>query len=432
MIRALPALLLLAACSREAPDPPPPFAAVADEVSAERIEASIRALAAFHTRHTASAEIREARRWIVGELERIDGLAVSEHVFASAGTRRLAAGVEIANVAAVLEGTDPAARERRYVVSGHYDSRASDVMDAAARAPGANDDASGVAVVLELARVFAKHPPEATLVFLCVAGEEQGLLGARRFAREARERGDRIEAMLTNDIVGNTRRPDGGRERGYVRVFSEGLPAAGNPMDVRLRRTLGAESDSASRQLARFVQEQTALHFEDFSARMVFRPDRFLRGGDHLAFNEAGYAAVRFTEPFEDYDRQHQDVTKTRGDVPDFVDFAYVAQVARTNAVVLAALANAPAPPSARIHAHALENVTTLSWETGPEPDLSHYEVVWRDTTAPDWEHARIVEKGAERTIATLPLSKDDWHFGVRAIDQDGHKSPVAYPTLQR
>lgn len=407
----------------------------AGEISVARLEADVRALAAFGTRHTASDAadgkrgIGAARRWLQARFEAIDGLAVHAQSFRSAATARLAAGVELVNVYAVLEGTDPAARARRYVVSGHYDSRASDTMDAQADAPGANDDASGVAVVLELARLFAADRPEATLVFLCVAGEEQGLLGSRHFARWARTEGWNVAGMLTNDIVGNTAGPGGKRERSYVRVFSEGLPALENPMQVRMRRMLGAESDSPSRQLARYVREAAAARQGAIRVKLVFRPDRFLRGGDHLAFNEAGYPAVRFTEPHEDYRRQHQNVREGYGDLPEHVDYGYVAEVVRVNAAALRALANAPARPQAvRIHAARLENVTTLSWRAPPEKDLAHYEVVWRDTTEADWTHAKKVVE----TRVTLPLSKDDWHFGVRAVDKDGNKSPVVYPTPLR
>ncbi|MGH7163391.1 MAG: M28 family metallopeptidase, partial [Planctomycetota bacterium] len=315
-------------------------------------------------------------------------------------------------------------------VSGHYDSRASRADDATADAPGANDDASGVAVVLELARLFAASPHEATIVFLCAGGEEQGLLGSRHFAKRAVDAGWRVEAMITNDIVGNSVGRRGRRDRGTVRVFSEGMPRRESPAAAAIRPVLGAESDSPSRQLARFVRERAAQAVPGIAARLVFRPDRFLRGGDHLAFNEVGVAAVRLTEPFEDFDRQHQDVRtedgRSYGDVPDRVDFEYVARVTRVNAAALHALANAPPPPrGVRIHAARLENDTTLSWGAVDAPDLAHYEVVWRETTAPDWTHGRAVGAALQ---ATLPLSKDDLHFGVRAVDRDGHKSPVAYP----
>ncbi|MHC4547653.1 MAG: M28 family metallopeptidase [Planctomycetota bacterium] len=430
--RALLLPLALVSCRAEED----PMARLVRAVSPPRLERTVRRLAAFETRHTASAAddpargIGAARRWIEDELEQIAGLEVGTQAFPAAGNQRLDAGVEIVNVYAVLAGTS--ARDRYYVVSGHYDSRALDPRDARSRAPGANDDASGVAVVLELARIFAAHPTEASLIFLCVAGEEQGLLGSRHFARDAREKGLHIAGMLTNDIVGNTLGPRGRRHRRYVRVFSEGTPVAEttHAMASRLRRSLGAEWDSPSRQLARYVREQAAAHLRSFQVKLVFRPDRFLRGGDHLGFNEAGYAAVRLTEPFEDFARQHVDVTEVTGDLPEHVDYAYLARVAAVNVVALASLANAPAPPrGVRIHTEKIEHATTLSWQPSPEDDLSHYEVVWRDTTAADWQRRREVRG---KTEVTLPLSKDDRHFGVRAVDRDGFRSPVSYPTPWR
>jgi len=411
-------------------------AAAQEQPSAARLRRTVETLSAFGTRHTASTTeakdrgIGAARRWLKAELEGIEGLEVFEQRFSSPGSERLAAGVEIVNVCARLPGRDPRAAARIHVVSGHYDSRASDVMDATSDAPGANDDASGVAVVLELARLLAKERPEATVLFACVAGEEQGLLGSRALAEHARKEGWAVASMFTNDIVGNTLGADGQRHDGYVRCFSEGLPAAelGNPMAPRVRRALGTEGDSDSRQLARYVREQAAA-VPGFDVKLVFRPDRFLRGGDHLPFNEAGFAAVRFTEPVEDYRRQHQDVREGFGDLPEHVDWAYLARVAAVNLAALRALANAPAPPSGvLLHCEQLEAGTTLSWDPNPEADLSHYEVLWRDTTAPDWEHARRVDG----TEVTLDYSKDDFHFGVRAVDRDGHKSPVRYPQPKR
>ncbi len=424
-MRKLPALLFFAALSLSAS-----VASGEESITvAARLEETVRALAANPTRHTASKDIAVVKLWLRDRLAKLDGLKVELQSYKSAKSRRLAEGVEVTNVVATLRGRT--APDRVLVVSGHYDSRASDVMDEKERAPGANDDASGVAVVLELARRFAALPakqrPEKTIVFLCVAGEEQGLLGARHFARNARQNRVRIEAMFTNDIVGNTRAPDGKRVREYVRLFSEGTPATGNPMQQRLRRALGAEWDSPSRQLARYVHAAAARHLkgQGFSVKLVFRPDRFLRGGDHLAFNDVGYAAVRFTEPHEDYRRQHQDVREGFGDTPDHVDYEYLARVAQVNFVALRELANAPSPPrGVSIHVKQLENPTTLSWEAPVAKDLSHYEVVWRDTTAALWQKTRRVEG----LTVTLKASKDDWHFGVRAVDKDGNRSLVVYP----
>ena len=300
--------------------------------------------------------------------------------------------------------------------------------DPNADAPGANDDASGTAVVLELAEVLAVRKFDATIVFAAFVGEEQGLLGSAHFAEEAKAANRDIEAMITNDIVGNTEGGDGRRDNRTIRVFSEGLPDS--PLGVRLR-AVGGENDSPSRQLARYVRETAEAYTPEFHARMVFRADRYLRGGDHQSFLRRGYAAVRFTEPAENYRRQHQDVRTEGGvafgDVVAGVDFPYVASVARLNAAVVASLALAPPPPAgATIEARRLEYDTTLSWSPVTVPDLAGYEVVWRDSTTPDWEHARPV--GNVTRVTLRGLSKDDLHFGVRALDRDGHRSPVAFP----
>ncbi|WP_434428091.1 M28 family peptidase [Nannocystis pusilla] len=348
--------------------------------------------------------------------------------------KRIDRAVEVVNVVAVLPGSMPEARRRRYYVLGHYDSRASDVMDATSDAPGANDDGSGTALVLELARVMATRSFDATLVFMATAGEEQGLVGARRHAEAARAAGLEIVGALSNDIVGDPSDPRGGDHRGEIRLFSEGVPVTADLAAWQLARQTGAFADAPSRQLARVVAEVAALHELPVRPRLVFRPDRFLRGGDHTAFNEQGFAAVRFTEVVEDYDRQHQDVRaeagRSYGDLPEHVDAAYLADVARLNAAALAHLANAPsAPGDPQLLATELTGDTTLRWTASPEPDVAGYEVLRRATSAPAWEHAQDV---GQVTEATLPLSKDDWLFAVRAYDRDGYRSPAAFPRVAR
>jgi hypothetical protein len=411
------------------------------EISADRIRSRIERLADFGTRHTLSETegdkrgIGAARRWIKAELDRVAAarggrLEVSLDSYVQQPARRVSRPVEIVNVVATLPGTQAESAGRVYVVGGHYDSRASDVEDATSDAPGANDDASGTAVVMELAEVLSQYEFDATLVFVAFAGEEQGLLGSGHFAREARAAGRNIAGMITNDIVGNTEGERGRRDNRSVRVFSEGIPALDSPLAARLR-AVGGESDSASRQLARFVDEATARYLPHFDARLVFRTDRYLRGGDHLPFLAEGYPAVRFTEPSESFARQHQDVRSeggiAYGDVPERVDYEYVADVARVNAAALASLALAPAAPADVIlDTSRLENDTTVRWAASKEPDLAGYEVVWRDTTSAVWEGWRFV--GAT-TSATLPdMSKDNFYFGVRAVDRQGHRSPVAFP----
>lgn len=419
----------------EAPVRTPAIAAVDSmlaEVSAERLAATVRRLAGFGTRHTLSRTdgdergIGAARRWIRAEMEKVPGLEVSFDPHRVPAGPRVPRETEVVNVAAVLRGTMPGAAARRYAVVGHYDSRRTDVMDAEGDAPGANDDASGVAAVMELARVMAGRHHEATIVFLATAGEEQGLLGARAHARAARQARDDYRAVLNNDIVGDPGGQPPGAQR--IRVFSEGIPPAASPEEVKRIASLGAENDSASRQLARFVVEVAALHGPGVEPVLVFRPDRFLRGGDHLAFLAEGFPAVRFTDLREEYARQHQDPRveggARYGDDPEFVDPDYLAAVTRLNGAVLAHLANAPSTPAdARVVTASLANDTVVRWSRSPETDVAGYEVVWRGTTSPAWE--RTFDAGPA-TELRLDLCKDDGILGVRAYDRDGFRSPVA------
>ena len=326
--------------------------------------------------------------------------------------------------------------ERLYYVVGHYDSRASGALDAESLAPGANDDGSGTVVCLAVARALMNERLESTVVLMPVAGEEQGLYGARRHAGLASDEGKDVRAVLSNDIVGDPTGPGGREARGEVRVFSEGVPTAILAQEgratsaVRMIRSLSAESDSSSRQLARYLREVADQHDLPVKPKLVFRPDRFLRGGDHTGFNEAGFAAVRLTEVYENYDHQHQDVRtedgKQMGDLVEFIDESYIADVARLNAAGIVHLASSPsAPGNARIIIANLTNDTTLRWEASPEPDVAGYEIVYRDTTSPVWDHAVDVGNVTEGTV---DLSKDNWFFGVRSYDADGYRSPVSFP----
>lgn len=420
------------------PAPDPAIVRMLDGISADRIQRRIETLAGFGTRHTLSDPddpkrgIGAARRWLKAEFEAISAahggrLQVAFDSYVQEPRRRVAVPTEVVNVVATLPGRNP---DRMLVVSGHYDSIPSDVNDPKADAPGANDDASGTAVVLELAEVMAEHEFDATIVFVAFAGEEQGLLGSTHFAQQARAAGRTIEAMLTNDIVGNTEGGSGVRDNRTVRVFSEGIPALDSPLAGRLR-AVGGENDAPSRQLARYIEETARLYLLDFGVKLVFRSDRYLRGGDHLPFLAEGYPAVRLTEPNEAYTRQHQNVRQQDGvafgDVPERVDFPYVARVARVNGAAIATLALAPpAPATASLVTERLESDTTVRWSAVAADDLAGYEVVWRDTTEPRWQRSRFVP--ADQTSLSLPgLSKDDWHFGVRAIDRQGHRSPVTF-----
>jgi hypothetical protein len=426
------------------PADPQITAALAD-ISAQRIQANIEKLVSFQTRLTLSAQdpdsikaghgIGAAREWIKAEFEsysRACGgcLEVKTDSYTEKPADRIPQPTVITNVYAVLKGTDAESAKRIVLVTGHYDSRNSDIFAATGIAPGANDDGSGTAVSLECARVLSKLKFPATIVFLTVAGEEQGLNGSAHFAKMAKEQGWDIEAALNNDIVGGDRSPQ--QNAGIVRVFSEGVPLAATDAEVRRIRNLGGENDSASRQLARYVAEIGRTYQTVVKPLIVFRLDRYLRGGDHISFNEQGYAAVRFTEYREDYKHQHQNVRTENGieygDLPKFVNFDYVANVARVNAATLASLASAPGPPAqVRLQTKQLENDSTLTWEASPRS--ASYEVLWRDTASPEWEHAQSVENG---TRATLPLSKDNVIFAVRAVGPGGHRSLPVVPQPER
>lgn len=420
------------------PESRPRAGDVQRRITAESVRHSVEMLASFGTRHTMSETesdtrgIGAARRWIRDELASIEPkgrLGVFDESFQTPKGPRIDVPTELVNVIAVLPGSMPEATNRRYYVVGHYDSRASDQMDRETDAPGANDDASGIAVVIECARALVHERLDATIVFLATPGEEQGLLGAHYRASQARADGEDIRAVLNSDIVGD---PMG--EPGLIRVFSEGIPRSSSAEELARIRGLSAESDGGSRQIARYIEEVATIESCEVRPMMVFRPDRFLRGGDHSAFNERGFSAVRFTVVHEDYDRQHQDVRvdgeKRFGDTPDHVDAEYLAGVARLNAAALLHLANAPSTPgSVRIVTAQLERATTLRWSASPEPDVAGYEVVWRDTTEARWTNSRSVGNVTE---ITLPLNKDNVFIGVRAHDRDGYRSPVGFAGAAR
>jgi len=412
------------------------------EIRPDSIQASIQTLANFHTRHTLSDTLSDtkgigaARRWIHRTLSRYSTqnggrLQVSYHRFIQPPGRRIPQATEIVNVVAVLPGSSPASKDRILVVSGHYDSICGSQSDAECYAPGANDDASGTAAVMELARVMSGHQFDATIVFMAVAGEEQGLYGAYGWAEKAVRDSLDIQAMFTNDIIGSPVAADGSSEPFRVRLFADGIPALKeNSVMVQAYLRTGGENDLPSRQLARHIVEVNQTYFPAMKVDMIYRRDRYLRGGDHIAFLDKGYAAVRFSEPNENYAHQHQNVRMEDGvqygDLPEFVDADYVARVARVNAVALAATANAPASPTdVRMDLRGLTNTTTLRWAANSEPDLAGYRIVWRETTSPVWQHRTDVGLVTE---ATLPYSKDNVIFGVQAVNTRGYVSPAVYP----
>jgi hypothetical protein len=425
----------------------PQIAAALNDISAEHIRANIEKLVGFGTRSTLSAQdpaaiasgrgIGAAREWIKAEFERYSKecggcLEVKTDSYLQQPAERVAQPTEITNVYAVLRGADPENAKRIVLVTGHYDSRDSDNFDVKGDAPGANDDGSGTTVSLECARVLSKHKFPATIIFLTVAGEEQGLYGSLHFAQMAKQQGWNLEAVLNNDIVGGDR--NSRQDSSLVRVFSEGLPLAADDRQIRMTRALGGESDSPSRELARYIAEVGRTYESGVRPLLIFRLDRYLRGGDHSSFNRQGFAAVRFTEFAEDYNHQHQNVRTENGveygDLPKFVNCDYIANVARLNAATLAALASAPAPPAnVRLLTKELENDSTLTWESSPGGRATGYEIVWRATSSPDWEHTQSVGKVNR---ATVKLSKDNVIFALRAVDAEGHRSLPVVPSPER
>lgn len=428
-------------------DPPPDaqIAAAMMQVSAGRVQQTIEKLVSFGTRSTLSAQdpasiaagqgIGAAREWIKSEFERYSRdcggcLDVKSDSFIQQPAERVPQPTEITNIYATLKGTDPESAKRIVLVTGHYDSRNSDTLNITDPAPGANDDGSGTAVSLECARVLSKMKFPATIIFLTVAGEEQGLDGSRHFAELAKSQGWDIEAVLNNDIVGGDRGPE--QDSKVVRVFSEGVPLAASDAELRTIRNLGGESDSTSRELARYIAEIGRAYHLPVQPMLIFRLDRYLRGGDHSSFNREGFAAVRFTEFREDYHHQHQNLRTENaveyGDLPKFVNYDYIANVARINAATLASLAAAPAPPpEVRLLTKELQNNSTITWK--PSPGAAGYEVLWRSTNSPQWEH---VQSAGNLTTVSLNQSKDNVIFAVRSLDKAGHRSLPIPPTPER
>ena len=421
----------------------PEIAEMLSSVSVDTLEKNIYKLASFGTRHTLSETesdtfgIGAARNWIKKEMQRYsedsgDRLQVEFHNFIQEPVGRIPEPVEIVNIVATLPGSDPN-DDRYFVISGHYDSRASNVMDAESLAPGANDDASGTAVVMEMARVMSYYEFPATIVFMAVAGEEQGLLGAAQWAEEASEAGLNIAGMITNDIVGNHAAEDGRLTDPYrVRLFAEGVPPQ-QEMDRHTMRYIqtGGESDMPTRQLARTMKEVTESYMPEMDVWLIYRLDRYLRGGDHRPFLRLGYPAVRFSEPHEEFRHQHQDIREENGvqygDLPEFVDYPYVARVAKVNIASVANLARSPMPPqNVGMNVSRLENDTRLRWESSISENLGGYEVLWRETTSPVWQHREFVRHVTHYTAELV--SKDNYIFGVRSVSEGGHVGVPVYP----
>ena len=406
-------------------------------VDAARLHATIETLVAFGTRHTLSDTtsptrgIGAARRWVQSRFAEISkecgGCLQVSTVAQTVTGPRVPQPTEVVDVVAVQRGTtDP---DRVVLITGHLDSRVGDIMNATSDAPGANDDASGVAAVMEAARVLSGQPHAATIVYGVLSGEEQGLYGGKALADHARAQGWHVEADLNNDIVGNSHGGDGVNDNTTVRVFSEGTKATESLQQAGRRRYNGGEVDSPSRNLARYMASLSERTLTNFRVEMVYRTDRYGRGGDQVEFLNAGFPAVRVTEAHEDYHRQHQDLRteggEAYGDTLDGVDFAYLAQVTRLNVATLSALARAPAPPAGVTIEGAVTPNTVLKWQ--PVANAVAYRVHWRATTDAQWRHHRDVPTGATQ-VELRDIAIDDWFFGVSAVAADGAESPVVFP----
>ena len=412
--------------------------------SAERVEADIRALAGFGTRNTfsdtlsATRGIGAARRWIKAEFERISEACggcyevVYQHSLVTAEqSPRIPQDTWVVNVLAIKRGTvDP----NRYVImSGDIDSRASNGSDAESDAPGANDNASGMAGAIEAARLLAGYEFGNSVVLAGLSGEEQGLWGGQHMARVAREEQWKIVGVLNNDMIGNIEGVDGVIENNTFRVFSEPTPVTDTEAERRRYRVYGGEVDGPSRQLARYVAATADAYIPNLDPILIYRLDRFGRGGHHRPFNDQGFAAVRIMETHENYTRQHQDIRTENGiaygDVIEGVDFDYAARMTALNAAVLAQLAWAPPAPAEVRIGGAVRPSTTLQWEAVDDPRLAGYKVYWRDTTAPRWQHSRWVGDVTGFTLEGLVI--DNYIFGVAAVGRDGNESVVAFPAGQ-
>lgn len=420
--------------------PPSADARIYDIVAApsvERIEADVRRLAGFGTRSTLSDTLSQtrgigaARRWIKAEFDRISaacGGCLEVSYVASVDTVRGGAVVNVVNVVAIQRGT---VHPNRYVImTGDIDSRPSNGNDGTTDAPGANDNGSGMAGVLEAARTLTRYRFPSTVVYAGLSGEEQGLFGGQTLARRAREQGWDIVAALNNDMIGNIEGLNGVVDNTTFRVFSEPVPANATPADWSRYRIYGGEVDGPSRQIARYVARVVDEYFTNLQAKMVYRLDRFGRGGHHRPWNDAGFPAVRIMETWENYTRQHQDIRTENGiaygDVVSGVNFPYAARLTAVNAAVMASLAWAPpAPVNVRIGG-AVSPSTTLAWEAGAaDPNLAGYRVYWRDTTEPQWTHSRFVGDVTRFTLENMII--DNYLFGVAAVGKNGTESPVVF-----
>ncbi|NIM35050.1 MAG: M20/M25/M40 family metallo-hydrolase [Hydrotalea flava] len=425
-------------------DRDPEIAAMVKEVSSDSLHSYIKTLVNFGTRNTLSTQtnpkrgIGAARKWVLQKFNE----------FATASNSRLTAFIDtvtyhpdgkrvdstiiLGNVIATLKGTDPN-DHRVFIISGHLDNMRTNVMDRVNDAPGANDDGSGSAAVIECARIMSRHAFPATVIFVTVSGEEQGLLGAYYMAQKAKKEGWDIEAVLNNDIMGSNNSSETNIiDNTRIRVFSEGLPAYETEKQAKRIRALGLENDGKARQLARYVKEIGERYVDNIQVVMIYRNDRFLRGGDHLPYVENGFAAVRFTEMNENYYHQHQDVRKENGiqygDLPEFMDYEYLRKNTAINLANLANLAKAPAmPQNVTVEVKKLSNYTSLHWDKPATGNVKGYYILMRETTSAFWQKKLFTTA----TSADLPYSKDNYFFAVQSVGEAGNESLPVVPGIE-
>jgi len=409
--------------------------------SAARIERDIRTLIGFGTRHTfsdtlsATRGIGAARRWVFAQFMEISKqcgncleVRYMSDVQKASPTGRIRQDVNIVNVVAILRGAvEP---KRHVMLSGDIDSRVSDVMNATADSPGANDNASGLAALLEAARILSKHRPNASIAFAALSGEEQGLFGGEIVARLAKQEGWRIDAVINNDMVGNIAGIDGVTENTKARVFAPGLPASTTPAELRRILTNGGELDTPSRQLARYIDAVADRYFPNLDVEIIYRLDRYGRGGHHTPFFNEGSAAVRLMESHEDYNRQHQDLRTEKGvqygDVIEGVNFAYAASMTALDAATLLSLAWAPAAPDSVRITGAVQPSPSFTWLPSPSPEVIGYRIYWRKPSEVNWTRSRFVGTVTKYTLQNVII--DNYFFGVAAVGRNGQESLVAFP----
>jgi hypothetical protein len=425
--------------------PPGDVRAMLNQISVRNLQQDVQTLVGFGTRHTSSSQTDPARgigaagNWLSSQLQGDaaasgGAMTVQRQTFIQPVSSNIPVPTTVTNLVATLPGTDPTASSRVYVVSAHYDDRVTDVLNFTDDSPGADDDASGVAALLELARVMATHPAKATIEFALFDGEEQGLYGSSFFAQQLKAAGANVQADLNMDTIGNSLGDNGVREPNTMQVYSEGVPTAATANQIATMQSAGGENDSASRQLARFIAETGPSNATRMNVDLVPLRAPLLRASDHISFNAQGYPAVEYTEPNENFNHIHQDVQIQNGvqfgDLPQFLDYGYLIRATRLVGSSLAALARAPEAP-ANLQEHfggGLSNTISLNWNANPESDVVGYEVVWRDSIDQTWTH--VIPVGNVTAFTAASPSRESTLFGVRAINRAGDLSPVAFPTL--